>query len=427
MGGLGAALGVRLGAAWDTLGLRQSCHPWMPSALGVAKAILVLFVIWTGGGAAYAETVRDLRLNANGETRRYLVVTPDGVSGPAPVVIALHGAAQSPESFRAYFGLDAAAAKHGFVAVYPQGEGRVWNDGRPAAMRLKLVLRPGDDVAFLVALARRLVADGIADPARIYLTGISNGGFMVQRMACEHADLFAAYSAIMSTAPANYREECQPARAVPILFIHGTADSVIGYGGFWTPVGATLSAPDSARLFAGIDGCEAANARDLPDLAPGDGTRAVLRRWDGCRDGAAVELITIERGGHQSPAMVETKPDLATPFLGLRSQDIDSGEEIWRFMSAYGAPLPPTVMPLPPATPARPAKPAAPRRSDPAAGRADPAKGSAAPAPAAARPAAAAGPVPNPAPKPAGAAAGAAAGANAAGPAPADQRGISAQ
>lgn len=310
-------------------------------------ASLFLFLIWSVSTPVLAESVKDLRLSVNGETRRYVVVTPDGVTTPAPTVIALHGAAQTPESFRAYFGLDDAAAKHGFVAVYPEGEGRTWNDGRPAAMRLKMMLRPGDDVAFLVALARRLAADGIADPSRIYLTGISNGGFMVQRMACEYTELFAAYSAIMSTAPANYKEECQPSKPVSIQFIHGTADSVIGYAGFWTPLGSTLSAPDSARLYAALDGCGPAKASKLPDLAPDDGTTAVMNRWDECRDGSAVELITIERGGHQSPAMVETKPDLATPFLGLRSHDIDAGEEAWRFMSVYGG-LPAAPMPVAP-------------------------------------------------------------------------------
>lgn len=326
---------------WQSWLRRGAAGSWM------FHASLFLFLLWSGSAPLHAESVKDLRLSVNGETRRYVVVTPDGVTTPAPTVIALHGAAQTPESFRAYFGLDAAAAKHGFVAVYPEGEGRTWNDGRPAAMRLKMMLRPGDDVAFLVALARRLAADGIADPNRIYLTGISNGGFMVQRMACEHAELFAAYSAIMSTAPANYKEECQPSKPVSIQFIHGTADSVIGYAGFWTPLGSTLSAPDSARLYAALDGCGPATSTKLPDLAPDDGTTAELRRWEGCRDGSAVELITIERGGHQSPAMVETKPDLATPFLGLRSHDIDAGEEIWRFMSVYGG-VPAAAVPAAP-------------------------------------------------------------------------------
>ncbi len=352
-----AALPPRLAGVRSTFGLRQSQPGRVWQAIFVLAGVLVLFEAMFTILPARADTVRDLRLSVNGEDRRFVVVTPEGVSGPAPVVIALHGAAQTPESFRAYFGLDAAAAAHGFVAVYPEGEGRVWNDGRPAAMRLKMMLRPGDDVAFLVALAQRLAQDGIADPARIYLTGISNGGFMVQRMACEHAELFAAYSSIMATAPANYREECKPDRPVPIQFIHGTADSVIAYAGFWTPVGATLSAPESARLFARINGCGASTQRELPDLDQADGTTAVLRRWDGCRDGSAVELISIERGGHQSPARVDTKPDLATPFLGLRSRDVDSGEEIWRFMSAFGGGATPSsrpvAVPLPPPSPLR--------------------------------------------------------------------------
>ena len=353
----------------------------------------VLLLLGLGGGAVAGE-VEEHRLSVVGEERRYLVVTPqprpDQPPGPRPVLIALHGAMQTPESFRAYVGFDAAAEANGFVVVYPQGEGKVWNDGRPAAMRLKLMLRPGDDEAFLIALARRLVAEGVADPARLYLAGISNGGFMVQKMACEQAGLFAAYVAIMATAPANYREECRPARPVPILFIHGTADPVITYDGFWTPVGATLSAPDSAALYARLDGCAGHEQRTLPDRDPFDGTRVVERRWPSCRNGAAVALMSVERGGHQSPARVDTQPDLATPFLGLRNRDIDAGEEIWRFVSAFSLPVegrPAESGPgaKPPAKP--PAKPAA------AAASARPANG----APGGA-------PLPRPAPERAGAA-----------------------
>lgn len=319
-------------------------------------------------------STRDLRVGK--ETRRYLLYTPAGVTGPAPVVVALHGAMQTPQSFRAYFGLDAAARKHGFIVAYPEGEGRVWNDARPAAMRLKAMLRPGDDVPFLVLLARTLVSEGIADPARIYLTGISNGGFMVERMACEAPQPFAAFSAIMATAPADAREECRPGRAVPILFIHGTADSVIAYDGFWTPLGATLSAPDSAALFAKLNDCPAPpRRRSLPDLDRADGTTVREAAWEDCRDGSRVVLMSVERGGHTPPVRgVETKADLASPFLGLRNHDIDSGEEVWRFMSAFpaGAAAAPAVgqagtgvaggfppnMPLPPPSPLRVSPPA---------------------------------------------------------------------
>jgi polyhydroxybutyrate depolymerase len=352
------------------------------AALAIAAALPAVLVLFALGPDAAAGEVQEQRLSVVGEDRRYLVVTPDSLAaqppGPRPVLIALHGAMQTPESFRAYAGLDAAAEANGFVVVYPQGEGKVWNDGRPAAMRLKLMLRPGDDEAFLMALVHKLVTEGIADPARIYLAGISNGGFMVQKMACEQAGLFAAYVAIMATAPANYREECRPARAVPILFIHGTADAVIAYDGFWTPIGATLSAPDSAALYARLDGCTGHEQRTLPDRDLYDGTRVLERRWPFCRDGAVVALMSVERGGHQSPARVDTQPDLATPFLGLRSRDIDAGEEIWRFVSGFALPVE--------------GKPAAGSKPGPAAG------GPAAARPAAPKPAGGA-PLPRPAPE----------------------------
>lgn len=339
--------GTLRGGAAGVFGRVISLVNWCAKATVGATVLMLL-----AAPAALASSNRQ-QLTVGDETRSYLVSNPAGVAGPAPVVIALHGAMQTPQSFRAYFGLDAAAAANGFVVVYPEGEGRVWNDSRPAAMRLKVVLRPGDDVTFLVALVNRLVAEGVADPARIYLTGISNGGFMVERMACEVPQLFAAFSVIMATTPANAREECHPARPVPILFIHGTADTVVTYAGFWTPMGATLSAPDSAAFFAGLNGCGGPAKRKLPDIDPADGTTVTERTWQGCREGATVTLLSVENGGHQSPARVETKPDLATPFLGLRNHDIDAGEEVWRFMSAFSlAPaVPPaggTVAPGPP-------------------------------------------------------------------------------
>ncbi|WP_127091738.1 alpha/beta hydrolase family esterase [Aquabacter cavernae] len=292
------------------------------------------------------------RIQVGSETRSYLLSRPAGPvpAQPRPTIIALHAAGQTSEGLRDYLGLEPAAQREGYVTVYPQGIGHVWNDGRPAAMRLKAVLTPGDDVPFLVALAQRLVEQGIADPARLYLMGISNGGFMVERMACEFAGLFAAYSVAMATAPANYREECHPERPVPIMFVHGTADGVIAWNGFWTPLGATLSAPDSAALYAKLDQCSEASDQDLPDIVGMDATTVSVRRYTQCADGVEVVLYKINRGGHQSPARVETKPGLATPFLGLRNRDIDMGEESLAFFARFRLGPPPAEMgavPLP--------------------------------------------------------------------------------
>lgn len=339
---------------------------WMMGAPALAQSSLP--AAGKGSGAAPAPLVVQParssaeRIQVGSESRTYLQNIPAGPPGARPTIIALHAAGQTSEGLRDYLGLEPSAQREGYVTVYPQGIGHVWNDGRPAAMRLKAVLTPGDDVPFLVALTQRLVEQGIADPARIYLMGISNGGFMVERMACEFAELFAAYSVAMATAPANYREECQPARPVPIMFVHGTADGVIAWNGFWTPLGATLSAPDSAALYAKLDQCTEASDQDLPDLVGMDATTVSVRRYTGCAGGAEVALYRIERGGHQSPARVETKPGLATPFLGLRNRDIDMGEESLAFFARFRLEAPVLGAAPPPVPP--PAKPSVQRRAE---------------------------------------------------------------
>ncbi|BAF89739.1 putative poly(3-hydroxybutyrate) depolymerase precursor [Azorhizobium caulinodans ORS 571] len=319
--------------------------------------------MWAALGAATARAeVVERTMTAGTEQRSFLLSRPSGATTPLPVVIALHGAGESAEGFMGYLGLEETAARNRFVAVYPQGIGRVWNDGRPAAMRLKAMLTPGDDVTFLVTLTQQLVAEGIADPNRIYMMGISNGGFMVERMACEHADLYAAFSVIMATAPANYREQCRPSRPVPIMFIHGTADPVIAWDGFWTPMGATLSAPDSAQLYAALNGCGESQVQDLPDLNRLDGTTVSVRRWEGCTPPGEVALYRVERGGHQSPARVKTTPELATVFLGLRNGDIDAGMESWALFSRHSL-APPTPVAAPAAVPLPARPPQKPRSS----------------------------------------------------------------
>lgn len=317
--------------------------------------LLLLLAVCTGAGAVLAQSdlaksdLAEEHIQVGREDRSYLIARPPGVTAPAPTIIALHAAGQTSQSFRDYLGLDVSAMSQGVVTVYPQGIGRVWNDGRPAAMRLKALLTPGDDVPFLILLVQRLVQEGIADPRRIYLLGISNGGFMVERMACEYAGLFAAFAVTMATAPANYREECAPARPVPIMFVHGTGDSVIGWFGFWTPLGATLSAPDSALLYANLDRCGQTHTENLEDRDPNDGTSLSLQTWSGCEGGAEVRLYKVEGGGHQSPARVRTKPDLASSVLGLRSRDMDMGEASLAFFSRFALPGPDPVPASPPA------------------------------------------------------------------------------
>ena len=88
-----------------------------------------------------------------------------------------------------------------------------------------------DDIAFLSALIEKLIADGVADARRIYVTGLSNGGAMTMSMLCARANLFAAAAAVIMNLTDGLASSCRPARPVPILVMNGTDDPLVPFNG----------------------------------------------------------------------------------------------------------------------------------------------------------------------------------------------------
>ncbi len=138
-----------------------------------------------------------LAFEHGGRSRSYLLVGPSGASAPRPVVIALHGGGGDGAKLRKHLDrrLDALASREGFLVVYPDGVGKHWNDGRKG----NDADSEADDIGFLEALAERLVKDGKADPRRLYLVGISNGGFMAHAAACASSGRWAAIGAVAAS------------------------------------------------------------------------------------------------------------------------------------------------------------------------------------------------------------------------------------
>ena len=88
-----------------------------------------------------------------------------------------------------------------------------------------------DDAAFIVRLAEEFIADGVADPKRIYVTGLSNGGAMTMTMICARADLFAAAASVIMNLTDESAAACHPSRPVPLLMMNGTADPLDSLSG----------------------------------------------------------------------------------------------------------------------------------------------------------------------------------------------------
>src|SRR5262249_32313417 len=153
--------------------------------------------------------------SVGGTTRRYLVHVPPGLgkTSRAPLVLAFHGGGGRARGMPRLTGLDAVSDRHGFLLVYPDGLQREWNDGRRKS--------GVDDVAFIAALVKELAARYPIDPDRVFSTGMSNGAFFSQTLACRLAGTFAAVASVASTMGELLLPSCRPSRPVSVMFIMG--------------------------------------------------------------------------------------------------------------------------------------------------------------------------------------------------------------
>lgn len=161
-------------------------------------------------------------IQVGGLDRSYRVYKPAGLKASAPLVVILHGGFGSAEQAEKAYGWNKLADTAKFVVAYPDGVGRAWNTGggccgRPARNGV-------DDVGFITAAVDDVAKNVGIDTARIYATGISNGGMMAYVLAC-NTGVFAA----MGPDSATQLDACGSPHPTSVVHIHGTADTRIRY------------------------------------------------------------------------------------------------------------------------------------------------------------------------------------------------------
>jgi polyhydroxybutyrate depolymerase len=226
---------------------------------------------------------------------------------------------------RRSLGLDNIARSTGAAIVYPIALHRRWNIGKADAP-------PTNDALFVRAIARKLIADGVADRRRIFLAGVSSGGVLAMRLACESAELFAGVAAVGANLPADVAPACKPSKPVRLLLINGTGDPVMPYNGGKSALDnykdAVVSTDATLAPFAAAAGCSGRRSRsELADRDKRDRSRAVVEKFAGCK--ATVELIRIEGGGHTIPG--RRRPPSPNRSLGAQNDDIDTAHVIMDF------------------------------------------------------------------------------------------------
>jgi polyhydroxybutyrate depolymerase len=233
---------------------------------------------------------------------------------PTPLVLVLHGYGANGRGQAEYFGLVADAEEHGYLLAYPDGTvdargSRFWNATDACCNFYGSAV---DDVAYLGAVLDDMAARSTVDPKRIYVIGHSNGGFMAHRLACDSGGRLAA---VISLAGAVWRDpaRCPAGAPVNVLQVHGDADQTILYAG----TAAYPSAAQTVATWAQKNRCVGTfgSRGDALDLDTGiTGAETRNEGYSGCPTGAAVDLWTIEAGGH-IPVLGPSWADEAWSYL----------------------------------------------------------------------------------------------------------------
>jgi len=281
--------------------------------------------------AATAQAAPVVVVNHQGVDRVAMLHRPPGLpAGPVPLVIALHGLGQTIDSLQEWLHLDAAAEREHFVVVYPQAYGK-WSYGRPIDSPMPQVNgKTVDDVGYISRLIDGLVEMKVADPAHVYVTGMSRGGLMTYTLACALADRLAAAAPLISGMTDHQREDCRPARPIPMMVVAGTNDEAQWYDGQVTGKGRLLSVPETMEYWRLRNGCSAETAASLPHRDETDPTRVRMLEWTHCRNHSRLRLYRVNDGGHQLPSFAPSD-EATTRLFGLRNHDIETADEFWTF------------------------------------------------------------------------------------------------
>jgi polyhydroxybutyrate depolymerase len=261
----------------------------------------------TGGAGSFVETIE-----SGGRERSFRLFVPEGVAATSstPLVLNFHGFGSNAIEQEVYSGMTQKAAAEGFITAAGDGVGESWNGGGccPPANREGV-----DDVQFVRDMVASIASRYCIDPARIYATGMSNGGFMSNRLACDAADLIASIAPVAAFLGVR---DCAPARPIAVLMFNGTADPLVSY-------------PAAAGSYGGWGDLNGCTGEPEEVFANGDSSCV---SYPECADGATTSFCTVEGGGHTWPG------SFPIPRLGNTTADLSATDAMWDFFVAHPKP-----------------------------------------------------------------------------------------
>ena len=280
--------------------------------------LLILFATIT----SFAQETVTGTIMHDGLVRDYRLTIPSGYDEIAdlPLIFNFHGFGSNAAQQQFYSAMDIIADTANFFVCYPNGVAAAWNVGWDFGST-------ADDIGFVSALIDDLAQNYAINLDRVYACGMSNGGFMSYRLACELNNRIAAVASVTGSITPNLWGECTPGEAVPALSIHGTADDVVPYEG---EDNLSIDVDTVAAFWAFNNGCNPVpSIEELPDIDMEDASTVSRISYTDCDNEEESLLLRINGGGHTWPGAFISFPGSTT------NQDINASHEIWTFFNRY--------------------------------------------------------------------------------------------
>lgn len=293
------------------------------AAVRWATLVAVLAMVVAGCASAPAAAApapsapvnRTVTLASSAGPRNAIVHRPNGLPDNSPLVVVIHGAYGSAEQMRSSLGWDALADKDGFEVAYPNGFGKFWNAGYCCGIAHS---RNVDDVGFLHGLVEHLVVQDGVDPHRVYAVGMSNGAMMTYAWACARPEDLAGIGPVAGALVAP----CQPAPAITVVAVHGTADRNVPINGGVGPRSVSHypypALAVSLAPFVAADGC-------APMPKQVDRPPVRVSTWT-CSGERNLTLAVVAGLGHDWPG---SRPPSAIKRVLRQTPPLDATTFLW--------------------------------------------------------------------------------------------------
>jgi len=272
--------------------------------------------------------------------------------GPLPLLIGLHGFGSTGSRLGWWSGLGTRAPAAGFLAVFPDATGQVWDDHGTGRLDGR------DDYQFLAALVDHLVETENADPERIFITGVSTGATVTERLIRTGIVHARAAALVCGTARSASRDVTAIAvERMPLLMFAGTRDPMVPYAGgdptgvlgrvalhtvakfLIDPSGHDSVGPERlAAEWAAVNGCHPIPEIDDVETDPGDPLVRRMSWLPADPAGAPVIYYRMDGGGHGWPS---GKQYLPIKLIGMIPQHFDATAIVLDFAREHlGIPAP---------------------------------------------------------------------------------------